>query len=142
MGSHSVVVMLGHLVRDPEMKHLDGGQDLCKFSLAINRRWRDRNGEQKEEVAYVDCEAWGKTGETICRYHAKGDPIYVTGRLKLDQWKDAKDGSPRSKLKVVVEFFQFIKDKDGGGGGGSAPASSEPATGQQHLPIDEADIPF
>lgn len=102
------VTLAGKLTRDIELRHLPSNQALANIGLAINRKYRGGDGEKKEEVTYVDCDAWGKTAEAMAKYLSKGSPVYIEGRLKLDTWQDKKDGSNRSKLKVVVESFQFV----------------------------------
>jgi single-strand DNA-binding protein len=104
------VMLMGNLTRDPEIRFLPSGAAVCSLSLAINRRWSNAAGEKQEEVTYVDCTAFGKTGEAIGKYLAKGRPIYIEGRLTLDQWTD-KEGKKRSKLFVTVESFEFIDSK-------------------------------
>jgi single-strand DNA-binding protein len=79
---------------------------LAKMGLAVNRRFKDRNGEQKEDTAFVDLEAWGKTAEFCSQYLKKGKRVYVEGRLKYDRW-ETSDGAKRSKLNVSVERIQF-----------------------------------
>lgn len=117
------VMLMGNLTRDPELRYTPNNTAVVNLGMAINRRWRNQAGEQQEETTFVDCEAWGRTAEVINQYLKKGRPLYVEGRLKLDQWQD-KDGGNRSKLKVVVEEFQFLDsrqgagDGEGGGGGG------------------------
>ncbi len=114
------VMLMGNLTRDPELRFTPNNTAVCQVGMAINHRWKDQNGEQKEEVTFIDCEAWGRTAEVINQYLRKGRPIFIEGRLKLDQWQD-KEGNNRSKLKVVVENFQFVDSKgsaEGGGGGG------------------------
>lgn len=132
------VMLMGNLTRDPELRFTPSNTAVCQIGLAINRRWKDQNGEQKEEVTFIDCEAWGRTGEVINQYLRKGRPIYLEGRLKLDQWQD-KEGNNRSKLKVVVESFEFIDSKGGGegggeGGGGGGNYSRPPQQNQQRPP--------
>lgn len=120
MASLNRVFLMGNLTRDVELRHTNSNQAVATIGLAVNRRWRSPEGEEREEVTFVDCEAWGKTAETMSRYLAKGRPVFIEGRLKLDQWE--KEGQKHSKLKVVVEGFQFIDSKqgagEGGGGGG------------------------
>ena len=106
MANLNKVMLMGNLTRDPELRNTTGGQSVCKFSLAVNRKWSASDGTKKEEVTFIDCEAWGKVAETIAKYMAKGRALFVEGRLKLDQWE--KDGEKRSKIGVVVEGFQFI----------------------------------
>ena len=149
------VMLMGNLTRDPELRYTPNNTAVANIGLAINRTWSNRQtNEKQEETTFIDCEAWGRTAEVINQYLKKGRPLYVEGRLKLDQWQD-KDGGNRSKLKVVVESFQFIDSRggEGGGGGGydSPPARSSggqrsaPANaggGPSHQPVDEDDIPF
>ena len=113
------VMLMGNLTRDPELRYTPSNMAVVNLGLAINRRWRNQQGEQQEETTFVDCEAWGKTAEVINQYFRKGKPIFIEGRLKLDQWQD-KEGHNRNRLKVVVETFQFVESR--GDGGGAAPS--------------------
>jgi single-strand DNA-binding protein len=122
-GSYNKVLLMGNLTRDVELRHTSGNQPVANIGLAVNRRWRTPEGEQREEVTFVDCEAWGKTAETLSKYVSKGRPLFIEGRLKLDQWE--KDGQKFSKLKVVVDGFQFIDSKPGGEGGASGGGGDE-----------------
>jgi single-strand DNA-binding protein len=112
------VMLMGNITRDIELRHTSGNQAVATIGLAMNRRWRTPEGEQREEVTFVDCDAWGKTAEMIAQYFAKGRPIMIEGRLKLDTWQDKESGGNRSKLKVVIETFYFVDSKGGGAGGG------------------------
>jgi single-strand DNA-binding protein len=112
------VLLMGNLTRDPELRVTPKGTPICQFSLAINRQFKMDSGETREEVIYVDVEAWGKQGETIAKYCTKGRPLYVEGRLRLDQWEDKNTKEKRSRMKVVLEQFQFLGDSRGGGSGG------------------------
>ena len=144
-GSYNKVLLMGNLTRDPEVKHTAGNRAVVNFGLAVNRRYKTAEGERREEVTFVDCEAWSYTAENIGKYFSKGSPIFVEGRLKLDTWEDRNDGSKRSKLRVVVENFQFI-DRKGGGGGGGGGGGYERAPVSQEAPAGESfsndDIPF
>lgn len=134
------VMLAGNLTRDPELRHLPtGNTSICSFGLAVNEKWKDRDGNAKEAVIFVDCDAWGKTGEAIAKYMNKGKPIFIEGKLRLDTWKDKTDGSNRSKLKVVVDSFHFIGAKEEGG---AAPASQPARASSNVEPIQEEDIPF
>lgn len=113
------VTLMGNLTRDPELRTTQNGNSVCNFSLAVNRTWRNADGEQQEEVDFIDCVAWGKAGELIEQYTNKGRPLLVSGRLKQDTWE--QEGNKRSKLEVVVEDFNFV-----GGGGDDAGESSSP----------------
>ena len=141
MASFNKVILMGNLTRDPELRYTSGGTAIAKLGLAVNRVWRDAEGQQKEETTFVDVDAFGKQAETLGQYMQKGRPILVEGRLKLDQWEDKNTGQNRSRLGVVLERFSFV----GGGGAApqqSAPPPSEPADGP---PVDgpgDDDVPF
>ncbi len=148
MPSYNKVLLMGNLTRDIELKYTPGNQAVAEIGLAVNRRYRTKEGENKEEVTFVDCEAWGRTAEVMNQYLAKGRPVFIEGRLKLDQWQD-KDGKNRSKLRVVVDSFEFVDSRGAGQGGrgpgpGAAPAGEDhPASvGSGHQPVNESDIPF
>jgi single-strand DNA-binding protein len=134
MPSLNKVLLMGNLTRDPELRVTPKGTPICQFSLAINRQFKMESGETREEVIYVDVEAWGKQGETIAKYMTKGRPLYVEGRLRLDQWEDKTTKEKRSRMKVVLEQFQFLGDSRGGPGGGGAPGSAEPGIDQTASP--------
>lgn len=105
------VSLMGNLTKKPELRATPTGTPVCQFSLAINRPYKDDQGQDRQETTYVDVEAWGKQAETIGQYVAKGDPLYVQGRLKNEQWEDKASGQKRSRMKVVLENFQFLKPK-------------------------------
>ncbi|MDG2054193.1 MAG: single-stranded DNA-binding protein [Phycisphaerales bacterium] len=144
MANFNRVMLMGNLTRDVELKYTPSNQAVANIGLAVNRRYKTKDtGEQREETTFVDCEAWGRTAEVMNQYLAKGRPVFIEGRLKLDSWQD-KDGGNRSKLKVVVENFQFVDSRGGSGGAGGGQQQSAPAAnaGGQHQPVSEADIPF
>jgi single-strand DNA-binding protein len=137
MPSLNKVLLMGNLTRDPELRVTPKGTSICQFSLAINRQFKMESGETREEVTYVDIEAWGKQGETIAKYVTKGRPLYVEGRLRLDQWEDKNTKEKRSRMKIVLEQFQFLGDGRGGGGaaGGGAPSEADNAASpERHSP--------
>lgn len=103
------VFLAGNLTRDPETRSV-GGTEVCSFGLAVNKKYTAKSGEKREEVLFIDCNAWGKTGETIARYCSKGSGLFIEGELKLDQW-EGKDGSKQSRIKVTVLSFQFVGDR-------------------------------
>jgi single-strand DNA-binding protein len=117
MASYNRIIMMGNLTRDPQLKYLPNNTAVCEFGLAVNHRWRDRDGNQREEVCFVDLAAFGRQGEVINQYMSKGRPILVEGRLKYDTWT-GQDGQKRSKHSVVVDNFQFVGPREGGGQGG------------------------
>ena len=114
MASYNRVILMGNLTRDPELRTLPNSEtQVCDFALAVNRRWKDAEGGDREEVLFIDCAAFGKTGQTISENLAKGRPIHVEGRLKLERWEQ-EDGQRRSKIRVVVEQFRFVDRKPTG----------------------------
>src|SRR5262245_32084160 len=117
MASYNKVILMGNLTRDPEVRYTPKGTAIAKIGLAVNRYWRDANGEQKEEVTFVDIDAFGKQAETLGNYMKKGRPILIEGRLRLDTWDDKTTNQKRSKLGVVLESFQFLDSRGGGDDG-------------------------
>lgn len=107
MANLNKVMLIGNLTRDPELKYLPSQTAVCDFGMAVNRTWTGQDGVKKEEVTFVDCSAFGRTAENINRFIQKGNPLFVEGRLKLDQW-ESQDGSKRSKMRVIVETCQFL----------------------------------
>lgn len=107
---------MGNLTRDPEIKYTPKGTAIAVFGLATNRSYTLESGEKREEVTFVDCEAYARIAEVIGEYCKKGKPIFVEGRLKLDTWDDKTSGQKRSKMKVIVEVMQLLGSREGGGG--------------------------
>lgn len=153
MANLNKVMLIGNLTRDPELRVTPKGTAICTFSLAVNRKFKDDSGGEREEVTYIDIEAWGKSGENISKYCTKGRPLFVEGRLRLDQWEDKNTKEKRSRMKVVLENFQFLGSGRGdagaaGGEGGearsyaprsAAPRPAAPAPAQENL---DEDVPF
>jgi single-strand DNA-binding protein len=139
MANLNYVALMGNTTRDPELRVTQKGTAICQFSLAINRKWRDEAGADREEVTYVDCEAWGKAGEAIAKYVVKGRPLYVSGRLRLDQWEDKNTKEKRSRMKVVVENFQFLGT---GRAEGAAPAPAQQPTPASGNAVQDGDVPW
>lgn len=123
-GNVNKVFLMGNLTRDVELRALQSGMQVGNFGLAVNERYKDRDGNWSERANFIDCECWGKTAEIMGQYLGKGRPVFIEGKLRLDQWQD-QQGQNRSKLKVVVDNFQFVDSRGdanaggGGGGGGS-----------------------
>lgn len=152
MRGFNKVVMMGNLTRDPELRTTPSGQNVTSFSLAVNRSWKNAQGETQEAVDYIDCNVWGKPAEIVNQYMKKGSGILVSGRLQQRSWE--QEGQKRSKVEVVVEDFNFVGgDRDGGGGGSSSSSasSSAPAASKKSEPVVEDigdepinldDIPF
>ncbi len=118
------VFLIGNLTRDPELRVTPKGTAICQFGLAVNRQFKDESGATRDETTFIDIEAWGKQGELVAKYLAKGSPAMVEGRLKLDQWEDKQSGQKRSKLKVVLDNVQFLSTRAGAGLGSGAPGQT------------------
>ena len=143
MSGFNKIMLMGNLTRDVELKTLPSGTHVADFAIACNRKFKRQDGEQGEETLFVDCSAFGRTGEVIAQYLSKGSPIFIEGRLKLDQW-ESPDGGKRSKHTVVVDRFEFLGGGGDAGGGAGRPASREATAGasQGAAPVDKDEIPF
>ena len=113
MANLNKVMLIGNLTRDPEIKYTPKGTAVAGFALAVNRNYTTESGEKREEVTFVDLEAYGRVAEIIGEYCKKGKPLFVEGRLKLDTWDDKESGKKRSKMKVVAEAIQLLGGRDG-----------------------------
>jgi len=140
MANLNRVLLIGNLTRDPELRVTPKGTAICQFGLAVNRTFKDEGGQQREETTFIDVEAWGRQGETIAKYCKKGRPLFVEGRLRLDSWEDKASGQKRSRMKVVLENFQFL---GGRAEGGDAAEPAPKATGGGSGGFNpDADVPF
>lgn len=152
MASFNKVILVGNLTRDPELRYTPKGTAIAKIAIAVNRKWTTDTGEQKEEVTYVDVDAFGKSAETIGQYMRKGSPMLIEGRLRLDQWDDKSTGQKRSRLGVVLEGFQFLgggQRSEGGAPAGPRPAArpaapppTDSGSDMDGPPPDGDDVPF
>jgi single-strand DNA-binding protein len=127
MANVNKVILIGNVTRDPELSYLPSQTAVVNFGLAMNRKWKTTTGEAKEEVCFVDCQAFAKGAETLNKYVHKGDPLYIDGRLKFEQWE--KEGQKHSRLRIIIESFQFLSTK---------PKTAEAAPEES----EKNDIPF
>jgi len=123
MASLNKVFLIGNLTRDPEVRHTPKGTAVGDLSMAINMSYRTAEGTEKEEVCYVDVVVWGRQAETCKDYLTKGSPVFVEGRLQLDQWEGA-EGEKKSRLRVRAERVQFLGRGSSPSGGSSRPERS------------------
>lgn len=152
--SFNQVVLMGNLTRDPELRQTPNGQNVCSFSLALNRSYKGSDGNWQEATDYVDVVAWGPLGERVAQYLSKGRPCLVNGRLQSRSWE--QDGQKRNKVEVVAQDVTFLGGPGGEGGGShqggdndNAPAR-KPAKKKDDVviedigdePINLDDIPF
>jgi single-strand DNA-binding protein len=141
MPGYNKVILIGNLTRDPELRYTPQGVAIAKIGLAVNRTWKTESGETKEEVTFVDVDAFRRQAETLAQYLKKGSPLMVEGRLKLDQWDDKQTGQKRSRLGVVLEGFQFLGGGQGRGQEGGAPGPRPAAAAKPDAPAADADAP-
>ncbi|MDX2079216.1 MAG: single-stranded DNA-binding protein [Terrimicrobiaceae bacterium] len=155
MANVNKVILIGNVTRDPEVKFTPKGSAVTDLGLAINRTY-SVEGEKREETTFVDVELWGRLAEIAGEYAKKGRPIYIEGRLRMDNWEDKQSGQKRSRLRVVGENLQLLGGRpggsSGGGGGdyeseGGAPqrSSSRPSSQRPSAPpaaSEDDDIPF
>ena len=152
MRGFSKAIITGNLTRDPELRSTPNGASVCSFSVAVNRTYRDASGEQKEDVSFIDCSAWGKLGEMINQYAKKGSGVLVSGRLDQRSWEDKTDGKKRSRVEIVVEDFNFTGSSsnrdnasgsyDGGSSSSSSAAASDTPDDIPDGEIDLSEVPF
>jgi single-strand DNA-binding protein len=120
--SFNQVTLMGNLTRDPELRTTPNGASVCGFSLALNRSYKNSEGNWTEATDFIDIVAWGPLGERVAQYLTKGRPALVSGRLQSRSWE--QDGNKRSKVEVVANDVTFL---GGPGGGGGAPAARDDA---------------
>lgn len=110
MASLNKVLLIGNLTRDPDVRMMTNGRPVCNFGLALNRSYKDAEGNRKDETTFVDVECFGPRAEAVGRFFTKGRAIFVEGRLKLDQW-ETKEGEKRSAIRVVLDNFEFVDSR-------------------------------
>lgn len=145
MRGFSKAIIAGNLTRDPEMRATPSGAQACNFTIAVNRSFRGSDGTQQEQTSFIDCVAWGRSGETISQYVRKGAGLLVSGRIEQRSWDDKTTGQKRSRVEIVVEDFSFLSGGDNAGGGsrgsyGDSPrTSAKPAATEEVVPEDMPD---
>ncbi len=147
--SFNKIILVGNLGRDPELRYTAQGTPVCSFSMATNERRKDKTGEMQDQTTWFRVTLWGRQAETASQYLTKGRPVYIEGRLRVEEYTD-RDGKPRHSLEVNATDMQFI----GGGRGeepmaaraavGAPPAEAAPSanTASDRPEITDDDIPF
>ncbi len=142
------VILFGNLTRDPEIRALPSGMNVCNFSIATNRVYKDRDGKKQEQTDFHNVVVFGRQADTVNQYLKKGSSAYIEGRMQTRSWD--KDGVKQYRTEVVADSVQFGPRSSGGGGGGGSRQQDEP---QQDMPpasgidypkddINPDDIPF
>ena len=142
----SKAIVTGNITRDPEMRSVSSGTQVCSFSVAVNRNFRASDGSQKESVSFIDCVAWGKAAEVICQYAKRGTGILVSGRLEQHSY-ETKEGQKRSRTEIIVEDFNFLSGRADGNSSYSSDGAQEEASDvvPDDVPeeeIDLSEVPF
>ena len=150
MASFNKVLLMGNLVRDPELRVTPSGLSVCRITVACSRTVRSEKAEggSREETTFVDVESFGKQAESVAKFFNKGRPIFVEGRLRLNEWTN-QAGEKRSKLVIVLENFTFVGSNPNYSRDG-APQHSDGASNKSNLasetvePLNSADedVPF
>ena len=141
--SFNKIILVGNLGRDPELRYTPQGTPVCSFSMATNERRKDKAGEMQDQTTWFRVTLWGRQAETASQYLTKGRPVYIEGRLRVEEWTD-RDGKPRHTLEVHATDMQFIggaaRGEDAMAARASAGGGEPPPMGQSE-PADD-DIPF
>lgn len=142
MASYNRIILVGNLTRDPELSYTPSNVAVCKFGMATNHKRKDKEGNMKEEVCFIDCTLFGRSGETFKQYMGKGRSVLVEGRLEFQQWT-SKDGDKKSKHAVIVDNFTFLGNRGDSGPGQSAPQAASVGGSDSYAPPPSDDgIPF
>jgi single-strand DNA-binding protein len=139
--SFNRIILVGNLGRDPELRYTAQGTPVCSFSMATNERRKDKTGEMQDQTTWFRVTLWGRQAETASQYLTKGRPVYIEGRLRVEEWTD-RDGKPRHTLEVHATDMQFI-----GGARSDEPlaeraAAAGVAPAEQQPDLSDEDIPF
>ena len=143
--SFNKIILVGNLGRDPELRYTPQGTPVCNFTVATNEKRKDRGGEMQDFTTWFRVTLWGRQAETASQYLTKGRPIYVEGRLRLEEWTD-KDGKQRHTLEVHATDMQFIGGRGDETGAASVRTESSASSGRSEPTggddISDDDIPF
>lgn len=140
------VMLVGNLGRDPEMRALPSGQQVANFSLATSRRYKDRDGNRKDETEWHNIVVYGKQAEIAGQYLTKGKMVFVEGRIQTRSWDDKESGKKQYKTEIICDNFQMLGSKGDGGGGGQRDSGASAPAGGGHDggagDFQDDDIPF
>lgn len=143
MPSFNKVILMGNITRDIEVKYTPSGSAVATIGLAVNEKYKTKNGDTKDETVFVDVDIWGNSAEIVAQYLAKGDPILIEGKLKLDSWEDKQSGQQRSRLKVTCLNFQMLgKNTAGESKGKPVRSTGQPKPDNQQDDWNDDEVPF
>jgi single-strand DNA-binding protein len=135
MASYNKVILVGNLTRDPELRYTPSGTAVANLRLAVNRKFRDKAQQLKDETCFITAVVWSKQAETCNQYLHKGSSLLVEGRLQSRTWEDAQTGKSRSVIEVLAERVQFL---GGAPGRSAAPAAQEQSSAQEPASVADA----
>jgi single-strand DNA-binding protein len=130
------VFLAGRLTRDPELRYTPSGAPVCKMGLAADRRYRTKDGEQREETLFINVTAWSRTAEFCGENLSKGRPIIVEGELRSSEWEDKNTGQRRTSIEIHALRSQQLDWAD------STPRKPKPEPREIEEPVPEDDVPF
>ena len=142
------VTLAGNLTRDPELRYISSGMAVCKLGMAVSNKYKTKTGETREDTLFINVTVWGASGEYCGEHMKKGAPVFVEGRLKMNEWEDKTSGQKRSTIEVTADRVQSLAWEDRGSGGGGQGGgdhggySDAPKPRVIEEPIPEDDIPF
>ncbi len=144
--SFNKIILVGNLGRDPELRYTPQGTPVCSFTMATNERRKDRTGEMQDQTTWFRVTLWGRQAETASQYLTKGRPVYIEGRLRVDEWTD-RDGKQRHTLEVHATDMHFIGARGeeaaaAHAAAGSSPSAPASAPNTEQTDFTEDDVPF
>ncbi|HEV2718407.1 MAG TPA: single-stranded DNA-binding protein [Thermoanaerobaculia bacterium] len=134
-------ILIGRLGKDPEMRSTAGGQTVCRFSLATDEKFTDRNGEKQERTEWHNIVVWGKLAEICGQYLRKGKLVYIDGSIRTDSWDDKETGQKKYRTEIVAQNMKMLDrkgDDEGGSYTGARKGAAAPATAIE----DDDEVPF
>ena len=127
------VILVGNLGRDPELRSTPSGQQVASFSLATNRKWKDRDGNRQEQTEWHNIVCWGRQAEIAGQYLTKGRQIFVEGRIQTQSWEDRQSGEKKYRTEIVCDNFQMLGQR------GDQPAGASYQPEEQSSPPPPSD---
>jgi len=143
--SFNKIILVGNLGRDPELRYTPQGTPVCSFSLATNEKRKDRTtGENQDLTTWFRVTLWGRQAEVASQYLTRGKPVYIEGRLRVEEYTD-RDGKPRHSLEVNATDMQFIgaaRGEEGGAPAARGAAAAPGDSGPERTDLTDDDVPF
>lgn len=133
--------LVGRLTRDPELRFTTSGAAVCRFDLAVNRRYKDKTGEWKDDTSFIPVVVWREAGQRCGEKLKKGSPVFVEGRLKSKSW-ETKDGQKRSGLEVEALRVQFLEKAEGAPTTDEEPPAADTDSAEAPAAAGAEEVPF